>query len=326
MGAGINSTWRAWLVPPWDRCLWLQRPAAHCPAMPKPLQAAGRVTPDTHPSGEASWVWEMAASRDCLLKWPAVRGWRGTADVNTRGEGRHITFLAKGQVAQQLPSPTHCPACFWVSGYFWPCWQPSLFLRWLWVAMLTLTFRSNWPSSLKDTEQNKGNLRYKYTEIGHTHLSGEPFISSVTVLPGFNETVGSPWCLSQAHGQEQPSSCTWRWSSPGPIAGTGPLYWLLLAEEHSPCLPHLLSSSLIPDGSPCGLLGRAVHSTVSSVEAIITNIPIWGASAHDKHPCSGKRLDIVRLNLVDTQVGLYYYLWVLTSSGKSLFETTKVSK
>lgn len=28
---------------------------ALCPAMPEPLQAAGKVTPDTHPAGEPSW-------------------------------------------------------------------------------------------------------------------------------------------------------------------------------------------------------------------------------------------------------------------------------
>lgn len=32
--------------------------------------------------------------------------------------------------------------------------------------------------------ENKEKLRYKYTEIGHAPLSGEPFISPVIVLPG----------------------------------------------------------------------------------------------------------------------------------------------
>lgn len=116
MDGGINSTWRPWLIPPQDRCLWLQRPAAHCPALPKLLQAAGKVTPDTHPSGGSSWVWEMllpGALPPEATAAPTVRGWRDTADVIIGGDGEGgITLLAKGQVAQQIPNPSHCPACF----------------------------------------------------------------------------------------------------------------------------------------------------------------------------------------------------------------------
>lgn len=142
-GIGINPTWRQWLIPPWDRCLWLQGPAAYWPAVPEPLQ------------------------------------------VLQRRRGGGITPLAKGQAALQVPNITHCPTCFWVPGCFRPCWQPSPFVQW----MLALTFSHNWLSSLKDTEQNKGRLHYKYTKIGHTPSSGEPFISPATVLPRGSETL-----------------------------------------------------------------------------------------------------------------------------------------
>lgn len=157
----------------------------------------------------------------------------------------HHSF-GKIPVCTTDPQSTQCPACFWVSGHFWPCWQPLLFIQWLWVAMLALTFRLNWPSSLKDTEQNKERLCYKYTEIGHASLPGEPFISPVIILPGGSMRL---WVLCGAcprHASRssrmavQPSCGPQRWSSLGPLEGTGPLYYFFCAEGLSPGLPCLL--------------------------------------------------------------------------------------
>lgn len=147
-------------------------------------QAASKVTPDTHPSGESSWMGQMLSLGTLparVTAAPLVRGWRGAS--GTRGDGGYHSF-GKIPVCTTDPHSTYCPACFWASGYFWPCWQLFLFIQCLWVAILALTFRVNWPSSLKDTEQNKERLRYKYTEIGHASLSGEPLISPVIILPG----------------------------------------------------------------------------------------------------------------------------------------------
>lgn len=109
----------------------------------------------------------------------------------------------------------------------------------------------------------------------------------------------------------QPSSSPWRCSSP--LEGTGPSVTACLST------PKLL---LVP-GGPSWLLGKAMCSTVSSVEARITNtlrcnshqqtFPAWAKDGHSK----------LKLGLC---TGLYYYSHVVASSVKSLLETTEVSK
>lgn len=188
------------------------------------------LSPTLH-LGQAGWG-KCCLQGLFLLKWQHHPRWGAREVRQMRAPEEMVGHRSFGKtpVCTTDPHSAHHPACFGVSGYFWPSWQPFLFIQWVWVAMLALTFRLNWPSSLKDTEQNKERLCYKYTELGHTPLSGKPFISPVIVLP--KESAGSPWCLSRAHMAAQPSS------SPSPAEGTRSLYCLLHAEGRSsgpPC-------------------------------------------------------------------------------------------
>lgn len=165
------------------------------------------------PSGVSSWLQVgNAASRD----WSDSSARRDVLERYCRGEGEGASLLwQKARLHCRSPtSLTALPAsgCQAVSGL-----ADSLLFSYnecqLWHSVI------NWLSSLKDTEQNKGRLHYKYTKIGHIPSSGEPFMSPATVLPRGSET------LQVLHG-----ACprhTARSSLP-PAHGDGPALWALV--------------------------------------------------------------------------------------------------